>query len=404
MRPAILLGLALFVLASCASGGQAQQPSPSHSQTPHKSTPSPSPSATSTTLGPPQDLHFQVQALAAGLEVPWEIAQAPGGLTFVTERAGRVRVLQNGQLQPNPALTLQVTAAPGVESGLLGMALHPGFPNPPQVYLYYTYAGGGGKVSRVSRFTYQNGQLGGEQVLIDNIPGGTCCHFGGRIAFGPDGDLYITTGDGQQPSRAEDVNSPDGKVLRLKDDGSVPADNPFKGSPVYAFGFRNPQGLAWDSSGRLYVSVNGPTGDLGLYHHDWIDLVTPAGFYGWPIYAGNLATGQQPTTQLPNRIAPIAESGDTTWAPSGMTFYAPTANQQPTLLVATLLGQQLLRFIIDPADPSRVVSQQVVLSGYGRLRDVVPTSDHCLLILTSNNDGRGQAQSGGDNVLRACPG
>jgi aldose sugar dehydrogenase len=401
MRATLAFVTAALALVSCASGSASSSPAPSH--TPAR-TASPSPPKTNAPLAPPQDLHFQVQPLATGLEVPWEIAQAPNGLAFVTEREGRVRVLQDGKLQPDPALTLSVAGASGVESGLLGIAVHPGFPNPPQVYVFYTYAGGGGKVNRVSRFTYQNVQLGGEQVLLDNIPGGSCCHFGGRIAFGPDGNLYVATGDGQQPSRAEDVGSVNGKILRLRDDGSVPADNPFKGSPVYALGFRNPEGLAWDAAGHLYVSVNGPTGDLGLFHHDWISQVTAGGFYGWPLFAGNLATGQQPTAQLPNRTPPIAESGDSTWAPSGMTFYAPTAGQQPTLLIAALTGENLMRLVIDPADPSHVTGQQVVLDGYGRLRDVVATPDRCLLILTSNADGRGDPRSGDDKILRACPG
>lgn len=344
-------------------------------------------------------------AVATGLEAPWELAQAPGGLSLLTERMkGQVRVLQNGALQPGAALTLSVASGPGIESGLLGLALRPGFPNPPYVYAYYTYTGAAGKVDRVSRFTYSGGTLGGEQVLLDGIPGGACCHFGGRLAFGPDGDLYVTVGDGQVPQRAEDVNSLNGKILRVTDDGSAAPGNPFPGSRVYAYGFRNPQGLAWDPAGHLYVSDNGPTGELaGLYHHDSIFLVTPGGFHGWPIYAGNVATGQQPTASLPARVAPVAESGDDTWAPSGMTFYTPAANQEPTLLVGTLLGQAVRRFVFDPANPAHLLSQEVVLSGQGRTRDVVATPDHCLLVLTSNRDGRGSPHPGDDQILRACP-
>jgi glucose/arabinose dehydrogenase len=398
----IAMGSAVLTLIACAPGGSSPKPSPSPS---HR--PSSTPSATaSVTPQAPQPLHFQVQPAATGLEVPWELGQGPNGLWLVTERMnGQVRVFQGGQLQPGPALSVQVAAGSGVESGLLGLALHPGFPNPPLVYLYYTYQGAsGGKTNRVSRFTWSSGKLTGEQVLVDGIPGGTCCHFGGRIAFGPDGDLYVTVGDGQQPQRAEDVSSPNGKVLRLGDDGSPATGNPFPGSRVYAYGFRNPQGLAWDPAGHLYVSDNGPTGEFGLFHHDEIDQVTSGGYYGWPLYAGNLATGQQATTQLPNPVPPVVESGNDTWAPSGMTFYAPTAEQQPTLLVGTLLGQAVRRFIIDPANPGHLLSQEVALNGYGRIRDVVATQDHCILVLTSNRDGRGTPQADDDRVLRACPG
>ena len=398
--------LPLVILLACAPGSTARRsPTPSHSpsktaQARATATPSPSPTA----LAPPQPLHFQVQPIATGLVTPWQIVFGPNGMALVTERPGRVRALQDGQLQPDPLLTLPVSSTPGNESGLLGMALHPAFPNPPWVYLYYTYGGASGKVNRVSRFTYTAGKLASEQVLLDGIPGGVCCHFGGRLAFGPDGDLYVTVGEAQQPQRAQDAHSLNGKILRLGADGGVPADNPFPGSPVYAFGFRNPEGLAWDPSGHLYVSDNGPTGDLGMCCHDEIDLVTAGGFYGWPLYAGNTSTGQQPAGPLPNPVPAIVESGMETWAPSGMTFYAPAPGQQPTLLVATLRGQALRRFVIDPAHPDHVVTQEVVLSGYGRLRAVVAGADRCLYVLTSNRDGRGSPQADDDRVLRACPG
>jgi glucose/arabinose dehydrogenase len=261
-------------------------------------------------------------------------------------------------------------------------------------------------VNRVSRFTVQAAPGGavaltGEHVILDGIPGGDCCHFGGRIRFGPDGDVYVGTGDGQQPTRAMDTSSPNGKVLRLQPDGSVPADNPVAGSPVWASGLRNPQGLAWDPQGRLYVADNGPTGELGLYHHDELDLVQKGGFYGWPLYAANTRTSVAQPGNVANPIPPLIESGgEVSWAPSGMTFYSPHRNEQATLLMSELNGQQVMRIVIDSGNPAHVASQQQVLGGVGRVRDVVTGPDNCLYVLTSNGDGRGSG--GPDRVLKSC--
>jgi glucose/arabinose dehydrogenase len=386
--------LALLVLVACGAGkaGPPARPSP---------VPSPARSPTPAPLGP---LRFQVQTVVGGLTVPWELAFLPDGTMLVTERTGQVRVIRNGRLLPQPALTLNVVQAPGVESGLLGLAVHPGFPNPPYVYLYDTHRGSSGTANRVSRFTYTGGRLVDEHVVLDGIPGGRCCHFGGRIAFGPDDLLYVAVGDAQVPGRAADRASLNGKILRIRDDGSVPPGNPFPGSPVYAWGLRNPEGLAWDDQGRLYASVNGPTGEFGLFHHDEIDLIRPGAFYGWPVWAGLAPAGPaQDYGNPPQRVPPVAESDDTTWAPSGLTFYRPDPGQRPTLLVAALTGQELLRFVIDPDRPDHVLAQQTVLSGYGRLRDVVAGPDHCLYVLTSNRDGRGNPAPDDDRILRACP-
>jgi glucose/arabinose dehydrogenase len=283
------------------------------------------------------------------------------------------------------------------------MALHPAYPNPPDVYLYYTYRGSAGNTNRVSRFRYEGGRLGGEAVVLDGIPGGASYHFGGRIAFGPDGMLYVTTGEGFIASRAADRGSLGGKLLRIRDDGSVPGDNPFAGSPVYAFGLRNPQGLAWDRAGHLYVSDHGPTGEFGLCCHDELNLIQPGGFYGWPLFAGGMPAGRpQDYPAVPESIPPIAESGNSTWAPSGIAFYTPSAAERPTLLMATLRGEALRRFIIDPAQPGQVVAQEVVLTGQGRLRTVVPGPDGCAYVVTSNRDSRGSPRPDDDRILRLC--
>ena len=396
--------LAAGVLLASACSSQAAERRPSPSPTPR----TPAPASPNPTVGlrPAQPLHFRVDTVAGGLQVPWSIAFLPDGGMLVTERAGKVRLVANGQLQAQPALTLSVVSAPGAESGLLGIALHPGFPNPADVYLYYTYGRSGASTNRVSRFHYADGRLSGERVVVDNVPGGNCCHFGGRIGFGPDGMLYVTVGDAQQPGRAVDLGSPNGKILRVRDDGTIPADNPIPGSPVWAYGLRNPQGLTWDPSGRMYVTNNGPTGEFGLFHNDEVDLIQRGAFYGWPVKAGSTPAGQpQNYGNPPERVPPVAESGNSvTWAPSGLAAYSPSPDEQPTLLVATLTGQDLRRFLLDPAQPGHATGQEVVLEGYGRLRDAAVGPDHCVYVLTSNRDGRGSPKPTDDRVLRLCPG
>ncbi|MDR0360792.1 MAG: PQQ-dependent sugar dehydrogenase [bacterium] len=399
--------LTLVLLAACGTT-TSSSPTPTPTHRPTSPTPSASPTpapaaATPTALSPPGALTINPQQLVTGLDVPWETAFLPDGHILVTERNGDVRVVTNGQLTAQKALTEDVKSAQGVESGMLGLAVDPNYPSQPYAYVYYTTSG---NVNRVSRFTVQAAAGGAvtltdEHPILDGIPGGQCCHFGGRIRFGPDGDLYVTTGDGQQPTRAMDTSSPNGKILRLRPDGSVPPDNPIAGNPMWAYGFRNPQGLAWDQEGRLYVSDNGPTGELSLYHHDELDLVQKGAFYGWPLYAANTRTSVAQPGNLPAPVAPILESGgDVSWAPSGIAFYAPKRTEQPTLLVSELNGQQVMRVLIDPANPSHVTSQQQVLSGVGRVRDVTVGPDNCLYVLTSNADGRGPG--GPDRMLKSC--
>jgi glucose/arabinose dehydrogenase len=384
-RVAVVLLLAL-TMAACGGGSGAKKAA--------SPTARPGPPATATpvpTLAPPGPLKFSMQAIAQNLVAPWALAFAGDGAIWLTERPGRVRIIRSGQLLADPALTLPVATGTGCEDGLLGIAVQE-----PSVFLYYTYAGSGGNVNRVSRFTISGDKLTSEQVLVDGIPGGTCYHFGGRLKLGSDGWLYFTTGEGFVASRAANPNGLNGKILRVHTDGS--------GLEVYAWGFRNPQGLAFDPSGRLFASSNGPTGDLNLCCRDEVDLVQQGGFYGWPEWAATTRTSY-PQGSLPaQRVPPIAESGDSTvWAPSGMTFYAPSKNEVPTLLVAELKGEALRRFVLDPADPSKVTSQEIVLQGKGRLRDAVAGPDGCLYVLTNNRDTRGTPRSGDDQVLQLCP-
>jgi glucose/arabinose dehydrogenase len=332
--------------------------------------------------------------VVGGLEVPWGVVAVPGdpGRWLVTERPGRVRVVENGKLR-NQAVARFPVQNNG-EGGLLGIALPPDFPENRLAYVMYTAADG----NRVVRAPVDEDlTFGPEEVLLQGLPSSPT-HDGGGVAFGPDGMLYVTTGDAREPSRAADLSSPAGKVLRLRPDGSIPDDNPFPDSPVWSYGHRNPQALGWDSAGNLYVSEHGPSGEFGMCCHDEVNLVRKGQFYGWPFRAGRTPTGQGDPPVEP--VDPVVESGNDTWAPNGVAVRS--RGDGVDVLVSTLRGTALRRFHVTER-PDNVVSQDQLLDGRGRLRVATVLPDGCVVVGTSNRDGRGQARDGDDRLLRACP-
>jgi len=316
------------------------------------------------TVGPPGS-RVTVEVIARNLEAPWALALASDGRLFVTERAGRIRLVAGGQLQRKPVAVLKVVARN--EAGLLGLALDPRFDENGFLYVCYTAAPTSGDhgYNRIARLTFRDGVAANETVLLDNMPAGVA-HDGCRLKFGPDGKLYATLGDVGMRDLAQRLDSLAGKILRLNADGSVPADNPFAGSLVYSLGHRNPQGLAWDRDGRLIASEHGPTG------HDEINYIRPGANYGWPRVRGK--AGEAPF------LDPIIESGNDTWAPSGI------AIRDHELFMTGLRGQQLYRMTLGPE--LEVTRRPSLLAGtHGRLRDVVVAPDGALYVCTSNRDG-----------------
>ena len=330
----------------------------------------------------------QVTIYAHGLEIPWAIAFAPDGRAFVTERPGRVRVIRDGRLDPNPVAVLPVAHVG--EGGLLGLALDPEFPRRPFVYVYYTYQEMGLR-NRVERLREENGQLIRDRVILDGIPG-AFVHDGGRIAFGPDGMLYIGTGDAQQADLAQNPRSLAGKILRITPDGEIPRDNPISGSPVYSLGHRNVQGLTWHpQTKRLYATEHGPSGERGCCQ-DEVDIIRPGGNYGWPEVTGD---GH---ARDPRYVVPLVHSGGETWAPSGAVFIS-NGPWRGRFLFATLRGRHL-RMLVLSEDGGGVVRQERIVEGFGRLRDVVEGPDGALYVLTNNRDGRGSPAPDDDRILR----
>ncbi len=322
----------------------------------------------------------EITILASNLAIPWDVARLPDGAYLVTERPGTL-----ARIDPDGSVTrLEVPKVSAVgEGGLMGMVLHPDFTENSYLYLYRTILAGNVRTNEIVRFVYHSDhRLTDETVIVGNIPGARF-HDGGRIEFGPDGMLYITTGDASAPALAQDRDSLAGKLLRVTDTGAVPEDNPF-GTMVYSYGHRNSQGIAWDAEGRLWSTEHGRSGVLsGL---DELNLIVPGGNYGWPDIEGDATR--------PGMIAPVVHSGpDETWAPASLTAVGNT------LYFAGLRGQRLYR--ADVLSDDTVTITTYFVEEYGRLRAARIIGD-TLYLTTSNTDGRGRARQD-DDLLIAIP-
>jgi glucose/arabinose dehydrogenase len=311
---------------------------------------------------------YHSDILAENLNVPWAIDFLPNSTIIFTQRNGNISLLEQNKVVENIG-KLNVTA--NGESGLMGVAVDPQFSQNKYIYVYYTSANG----NRVSRFIL-DGKIGNETVLLDNIPSNTI-HNGGRIKFGPDGMLYITTGDAGNSASAQDINSLAGKILRMNKNGSIPSTNPFK-NYVYAYGNRDPQGLTWSPNGTLYESEHGEN------MNDEINIIVPGGNYGWPIYQGNNTSA--------GFSLPMVVYTNYTIAPSGIAFF------NNKLYVAGLRGSQLRQISLSD-NGSTYTGQQALFTQLGRIREVVYHGGY-LYIATSNTDGRGIPQIGDDKIIR----
>lgn len=328
-------------------------------------------SGSSTSIRIPTEETIEATDVATDLEAPWSVTFHDGA-TLISER-DTARILEVSADGATRVVSTIEEARPRGEGGLLGIAMHEDF-----LYAYYT-AADDNQIARLP-ITGDPGALtlGPAEVIFASIPkAGT--HNGGRIAFGPDGMLYATTGDANQPDTAQDDSSLAGKILRLTPEGNIPADNPFPGSPVYSLGHRNPQGIAWDDQETMYSS------EFGQSTWDELNIITPGGNYGWPTVEG--------IASRDGFIDPVQQWRPSEASPSGI------AVAGDSIFIANLRGQSLREVPVSSPETSRVF-----LHGeFGRLRDVVTAPDGTLRILTNNTDGRGSPTTGDDRMLSIDP-
>ncbi|WP_082929037.1 PQQ-dependent sugar dehydrogenase [Rhizobium aegyptiacum] len=315
---------------------------------------------------------WAVETVVEELDYPWDI-EASGERIFVTEAAGNVVVVQDGQMRRYPLQTSSGISREG-GGGLLGMALAKQFETSGVAYFYHTYRTGGGLLNKVIEASFDGNSWRETRTLLEEIPGHRL-YNGGRLAIGPDGNLYVTTGwieDGDLP---QDRESLAGKVLRITPQGEVPADNPFPGSYVYSFGHRNPQGLAWDRDGKMFVVEHGQSA------HDEINHIRPGLNFGWPLIDGD--------EQLEGMETAYLHSGSDTWAPSGIAF---RGNE---LLVATLVGRGI--YVLD----AQARDLKPIYASGDRFRDVLSLGDD-LYAITTNRSPRGEGPSD-DHLIKLSP-
>lgn len=348
-------------------------------------------------FGPAGTAKVRAETVADGLEIPWGIAWLPGGDALVTERPGRVRFLRQGKLLAAPVA--KVPVAHNDEHGLLGVAAHPRFEENRFFYLYGTFEEGGKKVNRVERWRLSADSPSAERdrVVFDGIDA-AAYHDGGRIRFGPDGMLYVGTGDARHPDSSQDPKSPNGKLLRLTPEGGVPADNPAKGSPVFLSGIRNTQGWDWPDAkdARLvWLTDHGPSGELRRRGHDEVNVARAGDNLGWPaIYGCEQKTAMVSPSLTWERAVP----------PGGAAIARSDAIPAwKGALVIGSLGSTHLHVV--HLAGRRVSRHEVYFENeYGRLRDVTEGPDGHLYVTTSNCDGRGDCGPNKDRILRIVAG
>jgi glucose/arabinose dehydrogenase len=339
---------------------------------------------------------FRIEKVVGGLQVPWSIVWAPDGRMIFTERVGRVRVFENGNLKAQPLFVVPDVEQTG-ESGLMSIALHPQFASNHLLYLSYAY-GAGGILVRVARYREAPEGFVDRKVIIENIPAAQF-HAGCRVRFGPDGKLYITTGDATQRDLAQKLDSLAGKTLRLNDDGTVPTDNPFVGLPkarpeIWSYGHRNAQGMDWQpGSDLMFQTEHGPSGFDGPGGGDEVNIVERGKNYGWPLIHHK--------ESRPGLESPLLEYTPACAPASGM-FYRDSAFPafKGNFFFGCLRGEGIVRVVLDGR---RVVGQELVVTKYGRIRDVAEGPDGLLYFSTSNRDGRGTPTSDDDRILRLVP-
>lgn len=360
-----------LLISACSKGADAGPAGPAETTAPGSSS-APGGSPSSAQSGPAVARAVVDGVVGRGLEAPWGMTFLPDGSALVSERDSDrvVRVSADGEID----VVGRVAGVDGSgEGGLLGLALSPAYDEDSTLFAYFT----AGSENVIVRLTYDGEGLSDQRTVFGGIPAGPI-HNGGRIAFGPDGFLYVGTGESGQTDLAQDRDSLGGKILRITADGDPAPGNPFAGSPVYSLGHRNVQGLAWDESGQLWAA------EFGQNTWDELNRIRAGGNYGWPEVEGRGGEG--------DFIDPVRQWSTDKASPSGI------AVAGGSVFMAGLRGERLWQIPIPDGKAGR--PRPLLAGEYGRLRAVTEAPDGSLWVLTNNTDGRGSPRSGDDKVLR----
>lgn len=345
-----------------------------------------------TSAPPSSAAEFSTRNVATGLNTPWEILWGPDNRIWTTERNGIVSAIDPATGAKKILLTIGDIAQTG-ESGLMGMVLHPNFTANPFVYLAYTYQSGGNLTVKIVRYSYANDALSSPQTLVDGIRGNVI-HNGCRLAFGPDGMLFITTGDAGMSGLAQQREQINGKILRIAPDGAIPADNPWPNSAVWAIGSRNAQGLVFAPDGTLYASEHGPNND------DEVNIIQKGRNYGWPEVEGLCNTQKEKEFCAANSVVEPIANWTPTLAVCGLDYYGSDAISEwkNSLLLVALKSRTLVCMKL--GSDGKIASTNTYFSGdFGRMRDICVAPDGRVFLATSNRDGRGDPSGEDDRII-----
>lgn len=344
----------------------------------------------------PEVIDYKIEVFVEDLYVPWSIVFTSPDRVLITERDGKLRVVENGQLLGNPLAVFHEVSSTG-EGGLMGLTLDPDYHENRWIYLSMGYVRGEDLFVKVVRYKDEGDAISDETIIIDDIPAARF-HAGSRIKFGTDKKLYITTGDASEGQLAQQMESLAGKLLRLNADGSIPDDNPFEDSAIYTLGHRNSQGIDWHPvTGTLYSTEHGPSVFDGPAGGDEVNVLLAGANYDWPLvsHENSLPGLEDPKLLFTPAVAPA----------SGMFYRSDVFPQfKNNFFFGLLRGEGIMRLIISDEDPEKIVSfEKLEGIDVGRVRDVVEGPDGAIYFSTSNRDGRGVVKKGDDKIYRLVP-
>ena len=344
-----------------------------------------------------KDTKYRVETAAGGLEIPWAFAFLPNGNLLFTERPGRVRIIENGKLRAENVFRVP-DVEPSGESGLMDVSIHPKFGDNNFVYLAYAYKTDG-KYVKVVRYKYDGKTLLEPKIIVENIPAAPN-HAGTRARFGPDGKLYVTTGDATDWDLAQQLNSLAGKTLRVNDDGTVPSDNPFVNQKdarpeIWSYGHRNAQGLAWSAEGLMFQTEHGPSYFEGKGGGaDEMNYVERGKNYGWAeIYGAKTGAGM---------VSPLLEYSPACAPASGMVYSGKAFPEfKGNFFFGCLRSERIIRVAL--VGSAAAGQENLLTEKFGRIREVGESPEGFIYFSTSNRDGRGNAAETDDRILRIVP-